>query len=210
MGFNPLSMLNPVAAIGTATQLFDGYQNRKSQEKANNQNIALSREQMAFQERMSSSAHQRAMTDMKSAGLNPILAARSPASSPSGSSAQVQALPPLGIGSAISSGVATAVQLNQAKENVKLTQAQTDKLNVETVLKGKDVPIAEGKTQFYQWAMEKLNSLFNHSAKESSSNKTDSLGEDFYKRPGKLKTQEDLKKLLNNKNKKQSGASGGY
>jgi hypothetical protein len=78
----------------------------KGQKDANKRNIALSREQMAFQERMSNTAYQRAMQDMKLAGLNPILAAKQPASTPGGSSTRVE--------SAIGAGVQAFNNTNSA------------------------------------------------------------------------------------------------
>lgn len=56
----------------------------------NKRNLQIAREQMAFQERMSSTAYQRASKDLQAAGLNRVLALGSPASSPAGALATMQ------------------------------------------------------------------------------------------------------------------------
>jgi len=68
------------------------YASWRGQRDANRSNENLSRENRLWQERMSNTAYQRQMADMKKAGLNPILAAGGGggASTPSAPVAQMQ------------------------------------------------------------------------------------------------------------------------
>jgi len=79
--------------------------------KQNQANRLAAHEQMAFQERMSSSAYQRSMADMRKAVLNPILAYKQGgASTPTGQTYQAQNV----LGTAVKAGADTYQMTNSA------------------------------------------------------------------------------------------------
>lgn len=85
-------MIGQIIAAGAAYlgQSEANRNNRDIANQANAFNAAQTKEQMAFQERMSNTAHQRQIKDLEAAGLNPLLSATSGAASPSGASASAQ------------------------------------------------------------------------------------------------------------------------
>lgn len=131
-----------------AGSIYSAKQSQKSADK-----------QMDFQANMSNTAYQRAMADLRAAGLNPILAARAPASTPGGAMATIP-----DIGASFAQGMQASssafnaqtqrntsdAQIDKLAQDVKLSQAQTDLVKAELPKIAEEIKRIKADTGFKQ------------------------------------------------------------
>lgn len=155
----------------------------QGQRDANRTNLRESQTNRDFQIEASNTAYRRAMRDLELAGLNPILAARQPASTPAGSSTRIDSALQPAVSSAIDAWRA-GQQQQQTNSNVRVANQQIEKMQQEVELIGQQWRLTGAQTRAVSneanLLIQKLYTEEGYTTKAKSEARLKELEADFY------------------------------
>lgn len=160
---------NPMMGMTAGMQLSGAMQSADAVRQANELNYAMAEQQMsfsaqqaaqqqAFQERMSNTSVSRMKEDMLNAGINPMLAAGSGESTPSGAAgssagARFEPIPSVALSMANSAKdlMSTYAQFKSSMASADAASAQAKKAGVETSILENKKPLSDIEGKFFGW-----------------------------------------------------------